>query len=96
MAGAPSPKRANVFAETSPAQMLPLGVPQVVIHGSDDRTVPPAVGEAYVKAARAAGDKVVFHTPPGAHVEEVTPGTAAWADVAAAIVALAHGSSVNE
>ncbi|MGC1301356.1 MAG: alpha/beta hydrolase [Caulobacteraceae bacterium] len=96
MAGAPSPARPNVFAETSPAHMLPLGVLQVVVNGSDDRTVPPAVSAAYVKAARAAGDKVIFHTPPGAHVEEITPGTPAWADASAAIVALAHGSAVDE
>ena len=55
-----------------------LGVNQMVIHGARDETVAPAVGQAYVAAARAAGDRVAFAAPPGAHVEEVTPGQPAW------------------
>ncbi|WP_158912957.1 S9 family peptidase [Caulobacter sp. S45] len=95
LTGVPTEARPNVFSDTSPAHLLPLGVPQVVIHGAQDVTVAPAVGEAYVKAARAAGDHVAFHTPLGAHVEEVAPGTAAWADVSATIIALAHGRPVT-
>jgi acetyl esterase/lipase len=95
LTGAPSPDRPDVYADTSPAHMLPIGAPVVVIHGAQDHTVAPAVGQAFVRAARAAGDTVAFHTPPGAHVEEVTPGEPAWADAAAAIVAFAHGSRVK-
>lgn len=95
LVGQPNPTRPDVYSDTSPAALLPLGVRQVVIHGAQDETVPPAVGLAYVKAARAAGDTVAFHTPPGAHVEEVTPGQPAWEDAAAAIVALAHGEPVR-
>lgn len=93
--GAPSPARPDVYADTSPAHLLPIGAPVVVIHGAQDHTVAPAVGQAFAEAARAAGDTVAFHTPPGAHVEEVTPGTKAWADAAAAIIAFAHGSRVE-
>ena len=88
LAGPPSKARRDVYADTSPSALLPLGVPQVVIHGADDTTVPPAIGQAYVQAARAAGDKVVFHSPPGGHVEEITPGTPAWDDAVASIQAL--------
>ncbi len=95
LVGQPSATRPNVYADTSPAHMLPIGAPVVVIHGAQDHTVAPAVGRAFVEAARAAGDPVAFHTPPGAHVEEVTPGTPAWADAAAAIIAFAHGSRVE-
>jgi acetyl esterase/lipase len=95
LVGAASPARPDVYADTSPAHMLPIGAPMVVIHGAADHTVAPAVGQAFVEAARAAGDTVAFHTPPGAHVEEVTPGEPAWADAAAAIIAFAHGSRVE-
>jgi acetyl esterase/lipase len=91
LVGASGPTHPDVYADTSPARLLPLGARQVVIHGAQDHTVPPAVGQAYVELARAAGDKVAFHTPEGAHVEEVTPGTPAWADARAAIIAFAKG-----
>ena len=95
LAGPPSKARRDVYADTSPGALLPLGVPQVVIHGTEDTTVPPAIGEAYVQAARAAGDKVVFHSPPGGHVEEITPGTPAWGDAVASIQGLLRGASAQ-
>jgi acetyl esterase/lipase len=95
LAGPPSKARRDVYADTSPSALLPLGVPQVVIHGADDTTVPPAIGQAYVQAARAAGDKVVFHSPPGGHVEEITPGTPAWEDAVASIQGLLRGAAAQ-
>ena len=92
LAGPPSKARRDVYADTSPFNLLPLGVPQVVIHGAEDTTVPPAIGRAYVQAARVAGDKVDFHAPPGGHVEEITPGTPAWEDAVASIQALFRGA----
>ena len=88
LTGSPTHTRPDVYADTSPAALLPLGPPQVVIHGAQDVTVPPAVGMAYVQAARAAGDIVAFHSPPGGHVEEVTPGQPAWEDAAASVQSL--------
>ena len=88
LTGSPTRTRPDVYADTSPAALLPLGPPQVVIHGAQDGTVPPAVGMAYVQAARAAGDTVAFHSPPGGHVEEVTPGQPAWEDAAASVQSL--------
>ncbi len=88
LTGAPTAARPDVYADTSPAALLPLGVPQVVIHARQDSTVPPAVGVAYVKAARAAGDTVAFHSPPGNHVSEIAPGQPAWEDAVAAVQGL--------
>ena len=85
MTGEPTAARPDVYADTSPIVMLPLHVRQVVLHGAQDDTVPPAVGRAYVKAALAAHDPVVFVSPPGGHVEEITPGTPAWSRAAAAV-----------
>ena len=92
--GPASKARPDVYADTSPAALLPLGVPQVVIHGAQDVTVPPAIGQAYVQRARAAGDTVSFHAPPGGHVEEVTPGQPAWQDAAAAVQSLLQGARI--
>ncbi len=94
LTGRPTAARPDVYADTSPAALLPLGLPQVVIHGADDTTVVPAIGEAYAKAARAAGDPVVVKTPPGDHVDEVAPGQPAWAVVAETIVSLAYGGPI--
>lgn len=94
LTGRPTAARPDIYADTSPTALLPLGVPQVVIHGVDDDTVAPSIGEAYAKAARAAGDQVVVKTPPGDHVDEIAPGQAAWAVAAETIVALAHGGPI--
>jgi acetyl esterase/lipase len=79
MAGPTSPTRPDAFADTSPMALLPLGVPTVVLHGAEDTTVPAALGAAYAEAARAKGDTVTVLTPLGGHVEEIAPGSAAWA-----------------
>jgi acetyl esterase/lipase len=90
MAGHPSPQRTDVFADTSPAALAPLGVPTFVIHGAEDVTVPPAVGAAYATLARARGDRVEVLGPPGGHVEEIAPGTEAWRVISDLIVRLAR------
>lgn len=91
MAGAPSPGRPDIFADTSPAALAPLGVPTWVIHGADDQAVLPAVGAAYAALARARGDQVEVITPPGGHVEEISPGTEAWRTISDVIIRLAGG-----
>lgn len=67
------------FADTSPAALLPLGVPQVVLSGDLDRIVPDSFGRAYANLAAAAGDTVRQATLPGAgHFELVDPAFAGW------------------
>jgi acetyl esterase/lipase len=85
LTGAASAGRPDVYADTSPAELLPLGAELFVIHGAHDDTVPPAVGSAFAARARAAGDRVRELTPAGGHVEEIAPGCEAW-EVAARIV----------
>ena len=90
MAGPPSPTRPDVYADTSPAALAPLGTPTFVIHGAGDVTVRPRVGAAYAALARARGDRVEVLTPPGGHVEEITPGTEAWSLIAGLVERLAR------
>jgi acetyl esterase/lipase len=48
----------DLYDRASPRALLPLGCPQVLIHGTADRHVPLLESERYCAAARAAGDTV--------------------------------------
>ena len=48
------------YAVASPAAMLPLGVPQVLIHGTNDDSVPIEVSQTYVNAARSVNDPITY------------------------------------
>jgi acetyl esterase/lipase len=76
--------------EGSPAEMLPLGVPQILITGSLDWLIPPAFGEEYLALARKAGDRAEMTVIEGAgHFEIIAPGTQAWPTVEQAVMSLA-------
>lgn len=63
----------------SPAQRLPLGVPQLLVHGDDDALVPVEQSVRYARAATAVGDAVELVTFPGAdHFDVIDPRHAAW------------------
>lgn len=69
------------FADTSVTRLLPLGVPQDLVDGREDRIIPYRLPVDYAAKARAAGDRVTLHTvPETGHVELVSPGSAAWAE----------------
>jgi acetyl esterase/lipase len=68
------------YTAASPAAMLPLGVPQVLIHGTNDVNVPLQVSQAYVNAARAVNDPVTYIELEGAdHFDVIDPHSNAWA-----------------
>ncbi len=72
--------RKNVYADTSVTSLLPLGVPQHLVNGREDRIIPFRLATDYVAKATRAGDKVTLHTVPATgHVELIAPETAAWA-----------------
>jgi pimeloyl-ACP methyl ester carboxylesterase len=76
--------------EGSPADMLPLRVPQILITGSLDWLIPPAFGEEYVALATKAGDRAELTVIEGAgHFEIIAPGTQAWPTVEKAVLSLA-------
>ena len=75
-----------VYADTSPAAMLPIRTPQTIVSGALDPIVPPRFGDGYAAKARAAGDPVRAVTLPGAgHFELIDPHSSAWPRIAAAI-----------
>ena len=59
----------------SPIERLPLGVPIRDLAGAQDRVAPPAAREAFVQAARRAGDDAELITVPGGHFEPMAPAT---------------------
>jgi acetyl esterase/lipase len=77
------------FADTSPVDLLPTGVPATLVSGALDPIAPPHVADAYAAKARAKGDAVTLVTVPGAgHFELILPGSPAWSRELAAIRAL--------
>ena len=67
------------YAQVSPAALLPLGVPQLLITGSADRLVPTRLLAPYESAAHRAGDRVVLSEVHGAgHRDLIVPDSEAW------------------
>ena len=59
------------FADGSPLELLPLGVPQVLIHGTADDSVPYEMSERYVEAA--AGEAELVTLDGVGHFEPIDP-----------------------
>lgn len=77
------------YAVASPIELLPLGVPQVLIHGTADDAVPYELSERYCAAASAAGDGCRLITLPTlGHFELIDPLSAAWPHVYDAVVSV--------
>jgi acetyl esterase/lipase len=77
MGGSPEefPER---YALGSPASLLPLGIPQVLIHGLDDATVPAELSADYAESARSRGDDAEYVPLAGTgHMEMIDPDGAA-------------------
>lgn len=67
------------YATASPRHLLPLGVPQEVIVGSEDGEHLREIADAYVDAATDAGDDVRFTRLEGAnHFDVIDPDGPAW------------------
>ncbi|MBM7844742.1 alpha/beta hydrolase family protein [Herpetosiphon giganteus] len=74
------------YHDASPAALLPLGVPQIVLHGTDDGPVPFGISQSYVEQALAAGDEARLVALPNAHhFELIDPSSREWPAVMAAV-----------
>ncbi len=72
------------LAVCSPAARVPLGVRQLLVHGTRDAIVPASMSEAYAERARAAGDTVeTAILRRVGHFEHLDPRSTAWAAVRA-------------
>jgi acetyl esterase/lipase len=78
------------YDQASPLALLPLKTPQVLVVGADDPVMPKRSRDAYVAAARAAGDAAeVIVVPDAGHFEVIAPTTAAWPTVRDRVLKLA-------
>ena len=76
-----SPRRVPERYElASPIARLPLGIPQLLVHGERDRVVSREQSIGYAAAARAAGDAdlTVVIRPGEGHFEHLDPTGGAW------------------
>ena len=68
------------YRDASPIGRVPLGVPQLLVHGDHDRIVGFGTSKRYADAARAAGDDVALVKIEGAgHQAHLNPRGEAWA-----------------
>ena len=64
------------YLDTSPSEMLPLGVKQILMHGVLDGIVPPAIGLRYQTRAKESGDSVeLIALENSGHFELIAPWT---------------------
>jgi acetyl esterase/lipase len=73
-------ERPERYRAASPAALLPLGVPQLILHGLADDVVPIEIARNYARAARAAGDRIeAVELPRTGHMEFLDPQSDAHA-----------------
>jgi pimeloyl-ACP methyl ester carboxylesterase len=89
LGGSPAEQPAR-YAAASPTTLLPLGVPQLILHGAADDTLPVEVTREYVRAAARAGDSIQFRElPRTGHMDYLDPSSEAhdtlcrWLEIAA-------------
>jgi acetyl esterase/lipase len=74
------------FAAGSPSQLLPIGIPQILVHGDRDSDVPFELSHHYHSEAAAMGDDARLVTLPGAgHFELIDPRTREWSAIEDAV-----------
>ncbi len=69
------------YAFASPAARLPLGVPQLLVHGRRDDTVPAEMSRAYAEQARRTGDDVELVETDEGHFECLDPSSESWSAI---------------
>jgi acetyl esterase/lipase len=70
---------AGAYDHASPRELLPLGVPQLLLHGDRDDTVSLRIAQSYADAAVAAGDACELRVlPRTGHFEHIDAGSHAW------------------
>ena len=75
------------YRAANPGELLPFGVPQVLLQGSQDQQIPPELPVRWAEAAKRQGDSVRLEILPGAdHFDVVDPESKAWPAVMKALV----------
>jgi acetyl esterase/lipase len=81
LGGSPG-KHPQRYDVASPIERLPIGVPQLLVHGELDPTVPISITRGYHQRALDARDPCeLVSLPEVEHMEHVDPRSAAWPPV---------------
>lgn len=84
--GGPPERFPERYAAGSPAELLPLGVPAILVHGESDDIVPVEMSRSTYERAIGAGDAAELVTLAGAgHFEVIDPRTWAYGPVRDAV-----------
>lgn len=79
MGGTPD-QQPQRYLQASPLSVLPLGLPQIIIHGSEDEEIPLQWSRDYVLRARSAGDDARLEVIAGMdHMAFLDPASPAHA-----------------
>jgi acetyl esterase/lipase len=77
--GGPPGRLPQRYDLASPIERLPLGVPQLLVHGDADEVVPIELSRRYAARAAEGGDACELVALPGlGHDEHLDPGSTAW------------------
>jgi acetyl esterase/lipase len=68
----------EAYAWASPLERLPLGVPGVCLHSTDDERVPYAQSERFVSRAVRLGDDCQLISHQGSHFDDLDPASDVW------------------
>ncbi|WP_396026126.1 alpha/beta hydrolase [Actinomadura sp. 9N215] len=80
--GASYSERPERYVAASPAALVPLGVRQLIFHGTEDDSVPHEMSVGYQQAAEAEGDDCELISLPGVgHFELINPRTRPWGEI---------------
>jgi len=79
LTGLADESRADVFADTSPSELLPSGTTIISVNGDSDRIAPSELGIGFTEKALEAGDEARFvQVKNTGHVELISPQTEAF------------------
>ncbi|MGH1492467.1 MAG: alpha/beta hydrolase family protein [Acidimicrobiales bacterium] len=74
-----SESRPERYRTASPLAAIPLGVPQLIVHGAADENVPQEMALDYGAKAAAAGDRITVEAPKDVdHFHVIDPGHKVW------------------
>lgn len=77
--GTSAAERPDLYAIASPLYLLPLGIPQLIVHGQKDEDVPFDMATEYTETAEAAGDRVELIDPKSVdHFNVIDPTHEVW------------------
>ena len=84
------------YAQASLVELVPLGLPQILINGKYDYDWAP-IGVRYFEAAKAVGDDVrLIEAPESGHFELIDPASSTWPIVRDAALELLGSGSASE